>query len=338
MIDWPLAGTIAGRVAGAGDPQPLPGDLGDVCAEAAGRVVTYAELEPATALPAPESVDRRTWIDINLVSMRAVLDPVAGRLGGPPSGNPLRLAGEVVLTTEAGAVTGYLGRRVLGQYDQALLAEEASPRLLFVAPNIAHAARTLEADRLELLRWIAFHEVTHAVQFAAVPWLRGHLGDMVRELLAAMEQQASAGALLRRPRRSDLQGAVDRVRTGSLVGLVAGPAQKAIIDRLQATMALVEGHAEHVMDAAGAEALPSLGALRAGLEARRAERPPLLRLLEKLLGLELKMRQYAVGKRFCDEVVRAGGVATLNRAWSGPALLPSAAELDAPRAWLARVA
>ena len=99
---------------------------------------------------------------------------------------------------------------------------------------------------------------------------------------------------------------------------VAGPERKEVIDRLQAVMALIEGHAEHVMDAAGADVLPSLPKLRESLERRRREKPPLVKLLERLLGLDLKMRQYEVGKRFCDAVVGDWGIEGLNRAWSGP--------------------
>ena len=60
-------------------------------------------------------------------------------------------------------------------------------------------------------------------------------------------------------------------------------------------------------------------------------------MLERLLGLELKLRQYQVGRRFCDAVVADGGPAALALAWSGPEALPSADELERPAQWLARV-
>jgi putative hydrolase len=101
-------------------------------------------------------------------------------------------------------------------------------------------------------------------------------------------------------------------------------------------MAIIEGHAEHVMDAAGAPVLPSLPKLRAALERRRREKPPLVKLLERLLGLDLKLRQYEIGKRFCDAVVRDWGMDSLNRAWDAPELLPTLAELDDPFAWVRR--
>jgi coenzyme F420 biosynthesis associated uncharacterized protein len=169
-----------------------------------------------------------------------------------------------------------------------------------------------------------------------VPWLREHLAGMLRELLSSVKVEVDPKALLRLPSLQDVRSAWDAVREGGLVHAVAGPERKDIIDRLQAVMALIEGHAEHVMDAAGADVLPSLPKLRESLERRRREKPPLVKLLERLLGLDLKMRQYVVGKRFCDAVVRDWGIEGLNRAWSAPELLPTLAELDDPPAWVRR--
>ena len=67
-------------------------------------------------------------------------------------------------------------------------------------------------------------------------------------------------------------------------------------------MAVLEGYAEHVMDAVGAELLPDLPQLRGALDRRRRDRSGLLRLFEKLIGLDMKLRQYEQGKRFCDAV------------------------------------
>ena len=101
-------------------------------------------------------------------------------------------------------------------------------------------------------------------------------------------------------------------------------------------MVLLEGYVEHVMDVVGVELLLDFDAMRMALQCRRCERSGFLRLLEKLIGMDLKMRQYEQGKAFCDAVVRLGGIEALNRAWSGPEALPTSAELDDALAWLAR--
>jgi putative hydrolase len=133
-----------------------------------------------------------------------------------------------------------------------------------------------------------------------------------------------------------LQALVDAVRDGTLVTLVAGRDGAALLDRVQATMAMIEGHAEHVMDAVGAELVEDLPALRVALDRRRGQRAPLLAWLERLIGLDLKLRQYKLGKAFCDGVVAEAGVARLHRAWASPELLPTLAELEDPIAWIAR--
>ena len=79
-----------------------------------------------------------------------------------------------------------------------------------------------------------------------------------------------------------------------------------------------------------------LGACLELLDARRELAQPLVKLLERLLGLDLKLRQYEVGKRFCDAVVRDWGIESLNRAWAAPELLPALAELDDPAEWVRR--
>jgi putative hydrolase len=168
-----------------------------------------------------------------------------------------------------------------------------------------------------------------------VPWLREHIAGLVRELLGALEV-VNPGSLLRIPDLSDLRALVDQVREQGLAFVAVGSERHQLLEGVQAFMALLEGYAEHVMDAVGASLLKDLDAMRAAMDRRRTERSGLLRLLERLIGLDMKIRQYQQGKAFCDGVVARGGIAALNRAWTGPEALPTAAELDDPVGWLAR--
>ncbi|GAC1488881.1 MAG: zinc-dependent metalloprotease [Solirubrobacteraceae bacterium] len=340
MIDWTLAGRVAGWVAGSSPGAALPDRLGPLAEDAERRVLAYTGMRVSAPLPPPESLSRQEWIEANLRSMRPMLEPLSERVGENlgPLGRPLQIATGYVLAAQVGALTGYLAGRVLGQYDIALLDEQAAPRLLLVAPNLAEAAQKLQASPDELLDWVTFHEVTHAVQFGSVPWLRVHLGGLLGELLAGMEVKLDRTRALRLPDASDLRALVGALREGDLITLTVGRERRALVDRIQATMALVEGHAEHVMDAIGAEVLPSAASLRASLERRRDERKGILRVLERLLGLELKLRQYREGKCFVDHVAERGGMSALNRAWSGPEALPTLAELRDPDAWMRRTA
>jgi coenzyme F420 biosynthesis associated uncharacterized protein len=340
MIDWSMAQRIAGTVAGTTSPEArrLPGDLPALARTAEAAVVAYAGLRPPGPLPPPEAVDRDAWAQANLTTMRTTLAPLVEKLDQKTrtTAPALRTGASYLLAAEVGGIVGLLGRRVLGQYELALLDADAPARLLLVAPNVRDAARELDVDLGELLTWVTVHEVTHAVQFSAVPWLRSYLGGLLHELLASADVQLDASAVFRLPSADDLSKLWEGLREGGLVHAVAGPERKALLDRVQAAMALVEGHAEHVMDEAGAPLLRSLPELRSALDRRRAERPTAWRLLERLLGLDLKMRQYEIGRRFVDGVVQRGGIAALNRAWTGPEALPTPAELDDPVGWLAR--
>jgi coenzyme F420 biosynthesis associated uncharacterized protein len=334
VIDWTLAGQVARGVAGlqpSGDPGPFE-DVAAPVAESEQLVGEYTGLTAVAPVPAPEAVSRQEWIDANLRGLGGVLDPVGDRISGRLG--PLGGAAGALLGLEAGAISGFLGARVLGQYEFAVLDPSAPARLLFVAPNLGHAATALDADPDQLLRWVALHEVTHALQFGGVPWLREHLAGMVREMLGSLD--IDARGLLRMPDASDLRALLASVREEGLAFLAVGRERRALLESAQAFMALLEGYAEHVMDAAGASLLSDLDAMRDAMDRRRTERSGLLRVLERLIGLDLKVRQYQIGKRFCDAVVAHGGIAALNRAWTGPEALPTLPELEDPLGWLTR--
>jgi coenzyme F420 biosynthesis associated uncharacterized protein len=340
VIDWTLATQVArgvSRLQPAGDPAPFEALEGP--SEESERLVSaYTGLVPTGPLPVAEAVGRDEWADANLASLRGVLDPVAGRLGGGlgPLSGVLSAGLGALLAAEAGAISGFLAGRVLGQYEFRILEPEAPARLLFVAPNLGHAATTLDADADQLLRWVALHETTHALQFGSVPWLRGHLAELVQELLGAMSFEG--GSLLKIPDAADLRALLDTVRDGGIATLALGPERRELFDRMQALMAVLEGYAEHVMDAVGGDVLEDLDSLRGALNRRRRERSGFMRVFEKLIGMDLKLRQYEQGKAFCDAVVTADGIEALNRVWAYPEAMPTLAELDDPAAWLGRTA
>jgi coenzyme F420 biosynthesis associated uncharacterized protein len=339
-VDWELAARIARGAAGDAAPSSPPVDLAETATAAREQVVAATGLVPRTALPPAEWVDRGAWIDANLTTMRSTLGPVLeAAIGGSENASgplgALQNAGGAVVAAEIGALLGMFSRRVLGQYELDLTKPDAPTRLLLVGPNLDRAARELGADRGELVTWVTLHEVTHAVQFAAVDWLRPRLGGALTELLGAMDVKVDPRALLKLG-VDDLKALAESVREGGLVGAVMGAERKAVLDRVQGTMGLVEGHAEWTMDRAGETVLRDVDALRSAMERRREDRAPLLRILDRLLGFDLKLKQYAQGRVFCDTVVAARGEGGLRDAWAAPELAPSSAELAAPAAWLAR--
>jgi coenzyme F420 biosynthesis associated uncharacterized protein len=340
LIDWSVASRVASVAAGESAPSPPAAQLAEAVREAERAVERYTGLSTVEPVPEPEWVSRREWAALNLRSMEGSIGALEERLGGSL---PAPLGGilGIVAGAQLGALVGYAARRVLGQYEFPLLGPERSPRLLFVAANVADAQRDLEGESRTVLRWIALHEVTHAVHFGSAPWLRGHLRRLAGELLAGSTLAIRPGDLRDAARHiatTDPRRLVSELWRSDPLTLLSPPSSRPLLESTQATMAAVEGYAEHVMDAAAPALGEDVGALRFGMELRRDNRAPLARLLGWLLGMELKLRQYRDGKRFCDGVVELEGVAALNEAWRGPEDLPTLAELADPGAWLRRTA
>jgi coenzyme F420 biosynthesis associated uncharacterized protein len=342
MVDWTLGKQIARFAAGGAQVPDLGVDLHKLSADAEVQVARYTGLQLPGAAPAPELIDRAAWAEINIDTLSDFIDPVGDRLSerlgsaGPLAG-PLRAAAGATLAAEVGLVAGYMSQRVLGQYELSLLQPDQPARLLFVGPNLVKAIGELRLERDGFLAWIVFHEMTHVFQLAGVPWLREYLARLLREYLETMEvqiQRGAAGGLPSLPKPAEI---AEAYREGGLAALVQSSEQRGIMRRLQATMAVVEGYSEHVMDAVGAEVLPGYERMREAMDRRRQSRSAPQRILERLLGLDLKMRQYVVGKKFCDAVVESSGIAVLNRVWEAEALLPTLAELDQPGDWVTRV-
>ncbi|MFC7227545.1 zinc-dependent metalloprotease [Salinirubellus salinus] len=246
----------------------------------------------------PETVEvqhRHHWIDANVATFERVMEPLADEVGPLPGLARSMNSGTMAISL------AFLANNVLGQYDPLLLAEGEPHKLYFVHPNIEKVARSLRVDAPRFRRWIAFHEVTHAAEFGAAPWLPGRLE-------AAMQE--------------------------AIEGLGEGKLDREAMRELDTTMTAVEGYAELVMDRAFDGEYADL---RAKLEARRRGRGPIARLMRRFLGLGMKRQQYERGKAFFDAVADARGVEAASVVWSDPEFLPTSEELDDPSRWLARV-
>ena len=122
----------------------------------------------------------------------------------------------------------------------------------------------------------------------------------------------------------------------AIVELLQGPEQRAVLDRLLALTTLLEGHADHVMDAVGPEVVRDVATIRARFTARRRGGGLIDRILRALLGVEAKVRQYEVGAAFTAHVVLAAGMDGLNRVWTARRTCPPARSWP-NRAWIRRV-
>ena len=320
------------------------GEVEAACATAISQVSDYSGLGMVTSPPAAELIDRGEWAHNALVTLAQAARPLEQRLArdlnlpGPFGAIAHRVVGAAA-GAEAGLAVGYAARHVLGQYDFGLFGPPRPARLLFVAENMEDARQRLGGEHDTFLRWVALHETTHVVQFERVEWLSGHLRELAGGLTSAAADGIDSSSLRALAKRF-VREPGELVRTlmrGELSRLLAAPEHAALLDRLQATMAVIEGHAEHIMDACAADLGPDLSELRRRLDERRQRRGGLGAVLARLLGLEAKLRQYELGKRFCDDVVAEGGRESLRLVWRSAADLPRLEELEDPGGWLARV-
>jgi len=335
-VDWALARRTAARLVASGpaiEPAEAVALVERLRTDAAVAERHVRELTGMGAglpvLPA-DVVDRRAWTAAAVHGMTALTAAVA--LPATRNRTLLRVA-STGAGLQVGALIAFLGSRVLGQYDP-FGGPGGHGRLLLVAPNM-HAARcALDVPADEFGLWVCLHEATHRLQFTAVPWLREHFAGEVARLLSMPTD--GLGVLDRLP---EVLAAIRRTGPDALaiVELLQGPEQRAVLDRLLALTTLLEGHADHVMDAVGPEVVPSVATLRRRFTARRRGGGLIDRLLRAVLGVEAKMRQYAVGAAFTRHVVDAVGMAGFNVVWTSPETLPTRTELTDPEAWLRRV-
>jgi coenzyme F420 biosynthesis associated uncharacterized protein len=337
-IDYDLAVATARRLAPA-PPQVSWDEASQIVGELRGLAVRAEEHVRAVTMLVPPGepleatvVDRPGWAAANVEGFRVVLDPLAAKL---TEKSPNAVAAAVtakVAGVQMGSVLGWLSSKVLGQYE-VFLPEQGTGRLVLVAPNIVETERRLGVDPSDFRLWVALHEVTHRTQFTAVPWMHAHVRAEVQALLgaASLDDPAQLAARLK-----SLAGGLPR--GASLIELLQTPEQKLVMDRVTAFMSLLEGHAEHVMDAVGPDVVPTVTHIRARFEQRRKETSGVLdRLLRRLLGLDLKALQYAEGKRFVDTAVRELGMDGFNRVWESPATLPTRQEIREPLGWVRRI-
>src|SRR3954465_9714550 len=350
LVDWRVATATATTLVPPGPRLPLDQgvatveDLRGLAVEADRHVRSFTLLDPPVDASSVVVVDRPGWIRSNVEGFRTLLDPM---LDPPPAGRKVTLGpvvgaiGPRATGAEVGALLAYLATRVLGQFEllgPAPSEELPGGRLTLVAPNIVASERALHVDPHDFRLWVCLHEVTHRTQFAAAVWLHEHVRNLLRDYLTAADLDPAA--VLARLRGA-LGSLSDVVRGGSdlsLIELVQPPEQRAVLDRVTGLMSLLEGHADVVMDGVGPAVVPSVAQIRERFEGRRRSANPLERLLRRLFGIEMKMKQYAEGAALVRAVVDAVGMPGLNRVWTGPEMLPTGAEIRDPASWLSRTA
>ncbi|MFC4124318.1 zinc-dependent metalloprotease [Nocardia rhizosphaerae] len=336
-VDWRLAARTGAVLAPAGPrtsrqtAEGVVAELAEASVRAEGPVREVSGLLDDRPVPAARIVDRPGWIAAAADSM-AVLTGTettpTGKLVGKPAG------------VQAGTMLAFLSTAILGQYDP-FTGDDGT--LLLVAPNILHVERALGVDPSDFRLWVCLHEVTHRVQFSSAPWLADYMRTNVDILSEVGEEPMSEllGRLVGEVKARRNGETADDPNSRGVVGLLRAaqaPPQREALDRLLMLGTLLEGHADHVMDAVGPAVVPTVADIRAAFDKRRKKPTnPVQRLLRALLGVDAKVAQYVRGKKFVDAVVDRVGVAEFNTVWTDADTLPRLDEVDHPDRWVGRV-
>lgn len=338
-VDWRFAGTVGARLTRPGPAttdytrRQAIDDLAAASRNAEGPVRDVTGLFSDSPVPEARIINREQWIRAAADSMRVM----TGGTETPNTSASGRMAG-----AQTGAVLAFVSPGILGQYDP--FAADDGGCLFLVYPNVISVERQLRLVPKDFRLWVCLHEVTHRVQFTANPWLTQHMSRAIGVLTGDRDDEVGQviGRLAEfvRDRRRVSVGAPDPAKAGvlGLVRAVQSEPQREALDRLLVLGTLLEGHADHVMDAVGPAVVPSVHLIRRRFDDRRQRKqPPLQRLLRALLGVDAKLSQYTRGKAFVDHVVDRVGMARFNTVWTGPHTLPLPAEIENPQRWIDRV-
>jgi coenzyme F420 biosynthesis associated uncharacterized protein len=347
MVDWGLArrvaaGTLALRPSSVSyRPAELQEQFGELTARAEQLVTEATGLHSAHGAARAKVVDRAGWAAANVRSMERLVSPALARMqakGGKKVGRTAMATGRAMSGTQLGLMLAYMSSRVLGQYD--LLIDDEDPEeqdlVYYVAPNVVAMEEAHGFAPSQFRLWLALHEVTHRMQFTAVPWLRDHFVNLVGELLEPLRADPSGLPQVLRRVMEEVREGRNPLDESGLMGVVATPEQREALAKIGGMMSLLEGHGDVTMDRAGAAEVPGAATFSRVLHERRAQARGFTKLAYRLLGLEAKMRQYAEGEHFVESVEAVGGPELLSRVWRGPEWLPTLAEIRSPSEWVAR--
>ena len=345
-VDWGLAERVAVRAAGT-DPfhrsyhaDSLVADFDELTTLAEEQVAATTGLR-SLAGPARARVDdRAAWVQANIASFQRLLRPVTNRLEEKMGSGLAAPVARRIAGAEVGALLGWMSGRVLGQYDL-LVIEDEDPEeqdlVHYVGPNILALEKKFAFPPREFRQWLALHEVTHRMQFTGIPWMREHFLGLVDGMVSAVDEDPKQVLEAITRAAEQIRTGTNPLDEGGLAAVFSSPTQRDLLEHIGGLMSLLEGHGDVTMDRAGADQIPNSVRFGQVLRQRRQNASPLIKILQKLIGLEAKLKQYEQGERFIEVVEEAGGPEQLERAWEDPANLPTMTEIRDPKAWLARV-
>jgi len=338
-VDWQFAATVGAKLVRPGPAatdythRQIIDQLAEASRTAELPVREVTGLIEGGEIPEARVIDRVEWIRAATQSMRVMTG------GMEKDGAHPRLIMGRITGAQTGAVLAFISSGILGQYDPF---GPNGGELLLVYPNVIAVERQLRVLPADFRLWVCLHEVTHRVQFRANPWLADHMSQSLAVLTEdGGEDVSEVVGRLAEIVRNKRDGVAPEPNSAGVLGLlraVQSEPQRHALDQLLVLGTLLEGHADHVMDAVGPAVVPTVSTIRRRFdERRRRKQPPLQRIVRALLGFDAKLSQYTRGKAFVDHVVGRVGMARFNAIWSSAETLPLPTEIDVPQRWIDRV-
>ena len=245
----------------------------------------------------------------------------------------------LLLGVWAGSMIGQLAHHALGQYDLPLPLH-GPPTQRFLVRNVEAFGEEWALPADELRYALALREVVHGAQ-RSIPWVRDELERLASEYVGAYEVQPDALQEqlgdFNPTDPSSMAGLTQLGDPSMLLGAMRSPRQAPLLESLQRFVSVLEGYTDVVVEVLGERMMTSHARIDEALRRHRLDRGESAAFVDRLLGLELDRGHYDEGVAFSKGVVERGGVEVLNRLWTGPEMMPTRSELEAPGLWIARI-
>ena len=288
-------------------------------------------------------VGREEWAALELAAMRPYVERLAMKLipqltPGAAGQGLLQGMGSMMAPllfgVQIGFLVGHLCRDVMSKFDLCLPRGDLT-RPYFVYANIVQFEDELELDPQQFRLWLALHEVAHHAQFKTHPWMAAHLEHLLQRFVDGAEVNA--------PDLLDLMSGVsdpeelNRLieKPEELLPMLISSSQQDAMLQMQNLLAVIEGHADWLVETAGRKLLVDFDKMREGINRRRVEKSSSERMLQRLLGIDLPWDRYSEGVSFIKALAQAEQIGPLLASAEN---LPTAEELQTPSKWITRVA
>jgi len=348
-INWELVKTIAIRVSSSGEADEMPSlDMQKQFEELvrASEIITsnFTNLQ-FFQFASTKVISRRDWIEANMNGFKALMEPltqkvVEGYKKTKASGSLSQLLNKIspfVITLEIGLVLGYMAKNVLGQYDLCLPYGERG-KIYFVAPNLLKLEKMLKLPSRDFRFWIALHEVTHALEFNSNNWIVDYYKKLLKEFIeSATLNLEPAAERIQKMDVKNITEAINKLRGEDFLFSLVTPVQREILHKVQALMTILEGYSNFIMDKIGIRMISNFQVLKSRFENRRKISNPVEKIFRKIIGIELKLKQYEMGQKFVNYIYNRIKMRGLNQLYNNEKNLPSYDEINNPEKWIKRI-